>query len=188
MSHEIEYQRMAFVLPRLDGDPDRWEDRYYLFAEQGSSNCYEVSTGRRSRSWKFVDAGETWQVIRTICERAGETEGGMLTVGRNRRTKPENYIKLWRKTMADAYSASEMLDRLPLRYARLTLLKNLPELDEWELEKFQELILSDDWAEGTDYYKNTYLWRKLEGPETIDEWAKYRRKRWLAGGYLTFGR
>jgi len=185
MSSTIEYRRAAFVKhPDPEASPLA-EDQYYLFVESGSSNCYEVDTGRRSRSWEFVAAGEKWQVIAEVCRNAAYCEGGLLKV-RGRWTKPENYIKLWRKTLAEARPVSELLSRLPIRYVRLYLEseEDREVLGSYDQEAWDKLN-ADGWKHREGYYDITYLVKCIEGPETLDEWNKYKRHPWVKGGSAT---
>jgi hypothetical protein len=105
MSHEIEYDRTCFVLPQGSTDftdmhgltkhPRSWNE-YFLFIQQGCNNIHP-----RPRKWYLESYGANWTIIQRVCERAGSTEGGMLKPS-NRDTTPENYLRRYRKVIAEA--------------------------------------------------------------------------------------
>ncbi len=182
MSYEIEYQRIVFVKdPELPLDD--WDNKLYAFVEQGSSNCYEADTNRRSRSWSLIVAGAPYQIVREICSRAGYTEGGSLTL-RGRRTSPESYLKLWRKCIANAVPVTELRQRTSITRARLVLHKEKPELKSWDQELLDELEADESWHRGKEHYGNPYLERSIEGAEGLDGWLQARTYVFVSHSYV----
>jgi len=104
MSHTIEYGRKAFYLPKGTNIPEGfgqsahelWENEIFLFIQSGCNNVYP-----RPRSWHLTASGWNYTVIREVCERAGSTEGGCIQFVSGW-TTPENYIKMYRKVIAEA--------------------------------------------------------------------------------------
>lgn len=112
MSYTIEYDRKFFYLPK--GYPvaatssmnahELWDNEYFMFIKQGCNNVYP-----RDKVWALAGIGASWQLMIEICERAGYTEGAGIQFV-NGRTKPENYLKMYRKAIADAEELT--IDRL----------------------------------------------------------------------------
>jgi hypothetical protein len=67
----------------------------------GDNNVRNARTNRRSRDWGATAIGEEWEVIRQACQFAAGCPGGMTRL-RGRETKPEAYIRAYRKALATA--------------------------------------------------------------------------------------
>ena len=78
----------------------------YLVAELGGDNNVRDNRGRRARSWSATTIGQEWEVIKQACEFAACCSGGMLKL-RGRVTKPEAYIRAYRKALATAATLEE---------------------------------------------------------------------------------
>lgn len=99
MSYRIEYELKAIRIPANHaGD---YDDVFLCIALGGDNNCYEVDSDKRVRSWTLEAIGQQWRAMDPLCEFAGSCEGGSLKL-HGRWTKPENYIKAWRKAFEQA--------------------------------------------------------------------------------------
>ena len=99
MSSNIEFKRKVYRIPH--NNKDLGEDNLLAFQLFGESNVRDADTGAISKSWRFLNYGWEYSLIKEVCSWAGDTEGGMLTLG-GRSTKPENYLSLWRKAIKEA--------------------------------------------------------------------------------------
>ena len=79
---------------------NHYED-IYLVVELGGDNNVRDMRGRRARSWGATCIGSEWQVIGDCCRFAAGCSGGMTKL-RGRVTKPESYIRAYRKAIATA--------------------------------------------------------------------------------------
>lgn len=102
MSYEISYRRQALRMPAAQAG--HYDDVVFLLEEMGSNNCWEIGNRRRARSWACVAAGAEYECLAAVTERAAACCGGSLVLYGRRRTKPEQYIRAWRKTIAEAVS------------------------------------------------------------------------------------
>lgn len=98
MSYGIEYSGEVYKVPR--GIEDSGEDSYLLIITEGDNNVYEYS-GKRARSTYIVEYGWNYNIIGTVCKRAGVCEGGGLQPG-GKWMKPEAYLKKYRNKIKDA--------------------------------------------------------------------------------------
>jgi hypothetical protein len=87
---------------------------HYLVAELGGDSNVRDNRGRRARTWSATAIGEEWQVIKQACEFAAGCSGGMTKL-RGRATKPETYIRAYRKALANASTPGEAEIRLTAR-------------------------------------------------------------------------
>lgn len=102
MSYTIEYSRKAFYLPKGTAIPEGygksahelWEDEIFLFVKAGCNNVYP-----RPKTWGLVCFGWNFSVVAEVCKMAGYTEGGSIKLN-GKDTTPENYLSLYRKTLA----------------------------------------------------------------------------------------
>ena len=94
--------RIEAVVFRAADTHHRFGDDVYLLCELGGdSNCFDHS-GRRARDWSATVAGCEWEVIQNVCRVASDCAGGMLRLTGRGNTKPEAYIRAYRKAMANA--------------------------------------------------------------------------------------
>jgi len=77
---------------------DHYED-VFLVLELGGDNNVRDMRGRRARSWGATCIGPEWEVIGSCCRFAAGCSGGMTKL-RGRVTKPESYIRAYRKALA----------------------------------------------------------------------------------------
>jgi hypothetical protein len=106
MSYTIVYQIEAFTFPKA---AEYDHDLLLIIWEAGANNCYDAGNQRRARSWQAQAIGMPYQVIREICEYAGECEGGGLTLSGRTQTTPEAFITRHRKAIKDAAVGLEAL-------------------------------------------------------------------------------
>lgn len=79
----------------------------FLVAELGGDNNVRCArTNRRARTWSATAIGEDWAVIGEACRFAASCSGGMTKL-RGRVTKPESYIRAYRKALANAATMEE---------------------------------------------------------------------------------
>ena len=94
--------RIEAVRFRAADTHHRFGDDVYLLCELGGdSNCFDHS-GRRARDWSATIAGCEWRVVQEACKWAADCAGGMLRLTGRGDTKPEAYIRAYRKAMANA--------------------------------------------------------------------------------------
>lgn len=103
MSYEISYRRKAIRLtPIQSGAAD---DVFFLLEEIGSNNCTEMDSRRRARSWQCSAAGRDYECLAEITRCAAACCSGSLII--RRPTTPEQYIRSWRRAMAEAMTLSD---------------------------------------------------------------------------------
>ena len=68
----------------------------------GDTNVRDALTGRRHREWSATAIGPEWEIIRRACERASACPGGCLKLAKRGYTKPESYIRAYRKALKNA--------------------------------------------------------------------------------------
>ena len=79
----------------------------FLVAELGGDNNVRCArTDRRARTWSATAIGEEWSVIGQACRFAAGCSGGMTKL-HSRVTKPESYIRAYRKALANAATMEE---------------------------------------------------------------------------------
>jgi hypothetical protein len=79
-----------------------WPWAKYLVCELGGdNNCRNSRNGRRAKDWSATAIGEEYHIIYRACELAASCSGGMTKL-RGRLTKPESYIRAYRKALANA--------------------------------------------------------------------------------------
>lgn len=104
MSYTIEYARKVFKIPEGTVIPAGFgkvehtlsQDNYLIFTRSGCNNI-----DPRPENWHLSAFGWNYQVISTICERAGWTESGCLKL-LSGNTTPEAYLKLYRREIKSA--------------------------------------------------------------------------------------
>ena len=79
----------------------------FLVAELGGDNNVRCArTNRRARTWSATAIGEDWAVIGEACRFAASCSGGMTKL-HGRVTKPESYIRAYRKALTNAATMEE---------------------------------------------------------------------------------
>lgn len=190
MSSTIEYERRVFVKDPLV-DPNEYGNCFYAFVLRGDSNTFDVlpngRNGRRSRDWQFYAAGPPYVVIQEVCLNAGYTEGGTLKIANNRWTKPENYIRLWRKAIDGAQAIDDMKRVIPVTHAIVYLRdwKKMPTLGSYDQDGLDRLKASDDWVRRKGFYDHVRYERPLYASGdligVLDEWLQYRHLAFVSG-------
>ena len=66
-------------------------------AEGGDNNLIENGTNRIAREWYPIALGDPIDVMTRIIKGSSDCEWGTLRFANQRSTKPENYIRHWRK-------------------------------------------------------------------------------------------
>jgi hypothetical protein len=99
MSYEISYRRQAFVIRKEQAL--YYDDLFFLLEETGSNNCWEIGNRRRARSWVCLAADSEWECMTEVTQCAASCCGGALHLYGSRRTSPEQYIRAWRKAIAN---------------------------------------------------------------------------------------
>ena len=175
MSYEISYRRQAFVMPAARAG--HYDDLVFLVEEMGSNNCWEIGNRRRARSWECVAAGPEWDCLAEVTRCAAACCGGSLCLYGRRRTKPESYIRAWRKALAEA---APVLDANRLGF-RLQLLRRITQAEAADGCKYafdqlskQTLVTPGQY---TDAYndKTAMEWRfDLAVPEQVKLWLDTR--------------
>ena len=99
MSYEIIYalEGIKFTAEEVGSH----EDKYILVGQCGSSNCYETSSGRRSRNWSILGSGGKWEVMGKAVELAAGCESGSVQPN-GRRCNAEVLIRQCRKALDNA--------------------------------------------------------------------------------------
>ncbi len=143
MSYTIEYARKVFKIPEGTLIPAGFgytehkchADEYYVFAKSGCNNL-----DPRPQSWHLTAHGWNYRVIATICERAGWTEGGGLKFI-NGDTKPEAYLKMYRKEIASAtiFSLQALQSTIGVYGGYICLGNKHDQSAEWVSKKINEL-------------------------------------------------
>ena len=90
-----------------------YADRFLVAELGGDNNVRCARTGKRARSWSATAIGQEWEVIGEACRFAASCSGGMTKL-RGRATKPESYIRAYRKALANAATMAEAR-RVPSR-------------------------------------------------------------------------
>ena len=86
---------------RLSQEATGHYEDIFLVMELGGDNNVRDMRGRRARDWGMTCIGPEWQVIGDCCRFAAGCSGGMTKL-RGRQTKPEAYIRAYRKALANA--------------------------------------------------------------------------------------
>lgn len=141
MGYNVEFKRVAYKW-----NEDEWT-KYLLFAYYGDSNLRNHD-GTMAKDWVLLAHGHQWEVMRKVCDFAAMTEGGMLKY-KNGDTKPENYIKNWRKTLDEAKPLREL-------NAHLKVYLEEDELRQYEKQTLSELREHPAFIEGESRDK-TYI-------------------------------
>jgi len=98
MSTHIVDRIEAIRFPKLDYERD-----VFLVVELGGDSNVTDMRDRRARSWGATCIGPEYQVIGDCCRFAAGCSGGMTKL-HGRVTKPEAYIRAYRKALASAIS------------------------------------------------------------------------------------
>ena len=75
----------------------------FIVLELGGDNNVRDHRNRRARSWGATSIGPEWEVIGDCCRKWAAACSGGMTKLRGRLTKPESYIRAYRKALANAY-------------------------------------------------------------------------------------
>ena len=94
MSTHIQFQSCVIQLPFIN----RYGRTVLLaIAEGGDNNLIENGSNRIVREWYPIALGDPLDVMTRIIKGSADCEWGTLRFANQRSTKPENYIRHWRK-------------------------------------------------------------------------------------------
>jgi hypothetical protein len=95
MSTRIVDEVKAFVIPAKTS----FDNHIFVVAERGGdNNCFDL-TGARSSRWTIMAIGDKELCLEAACDRCGACVGGGMVLARHKRTKPEDYVRAWRKAI-----------------------------------------------------------------------------------------
>lgn len=101
MSTHSQFQSCVIQLPFQN----RYGRNVYLaMAEGGDNNLIDNDTNRIAREWYPIALGDALDVMTHIIKGSRDCEWGCLRFANQRSTKPENYIRHWRKLLDSALS------------------------------------------------------------------------------------
>ena len=83
-----------------------YADQFIVLELGGDNNLRTTRGNKRCRSWSATAIGMDWEVIGKACRFAGGCAGGMVKL-HGRETKPESYIRAYRKALATALTLTE---------------------------------------------------------------------------------
>lgn len=169
MGSTISIARKVVVIPAKHWAGESILAGFELTAE---SNCFVASgphSGANARSWHCVKlAGQEYNLVAEVVKRASACCGGMLYMRGHRDTQPEQYIKAWRKAIAEKQTMEECRRSFPLEF-RFTF----QETDfHGKPREYIEMVKKDIIAAGVELKQD---WQKTwcgawNGP--LEAWAK----------------
>jgi len=142
----------------------------YLVAELGGDNNVRCArTNRRARSWSATAIGQEWEVIGQACRFASACAGGMTKL-HGRATKPESYIRAYRKALATAVTMEQARAKGLGFTARIRF--NAEERKEWH---FKELTKKSRTPRETTEYGTAYavFTFDLSKPDELTLWLEH---------------
>ncbi len=175
MSSSIMYHQIGVCFPKAyTGLP---EDLFAIFAQAGSSNCFEYGRGpggcgRASRSWQANAFGTAAQVMRSSIQFAGDCEGGGLkTRSASGYTTPEQYIVKVRNLLKAAKANDITAGPVPFKesYVNGHFFQNNGTPEETQVyfhdqAAMQALFQNEDfWKQVESQYAFSYM--KTSGPD-----------------------
>jgi hypothetical protein len=151
LGYTIEYTRQCFklsagtIVPETEHQVEykRSEADYFLFVKSG---CNNVSP--RPKNWHLEAHGWNYSIIQKVCEMAGYTECGMLKMdngfGDPRDITPEDYLALYRKTIAEAkeLTVERLQKHIGIKSLGFSWLKDetVAKLQGYHKEQFEKLL------------------------------------------------
>jgi hypothetical protein len=147
-----------------------YADRFLIVELGGDNNLRRASDNRRARSWSAMTIGEEWEVIGTACRLAASCSGGMTKL-HGRATKPESYIRAYRKALANASTMETARQEKGLSLtARIRF--NADDRKGWH---YKELVKKGRTPQETTEYGTAYAIFKfdLSCPEELTLWLAH---------------
>ena len=173
MSSNIEFKRRVYKVEEI---PDYGEINYLALILFGESNVRDAYTNAISKDWKLYSYGWEYSLIQTVCQWAGDTEGGMLKLS-GRWTKPESYLRLWREAIRKAGTWEDFVKDFYTREGWIEYPKGkrargygkrITERIRKE-KKLRRKIIKDPFG----HYRTT--WRiELKTPEDLKKWLELK--------------
>jgi len=174
MSYDISYRRQAFRMTAAQAG--HYDDLVFLIEEAGSSNCWELCSRRRARSWMCLAAGALWECLAEVTRSAAACCGGSLVLYGRRRTAPEAYIRAWRRAAANAAPIEEA-GRLGFRIALFTRISEQDAVDgrKYAFDKLTSQSLVVPGRHTDPQGKTSMEWRfDILVPEQVKLWLETR--------------
>ncbi len=108
MSTHIQFQSCVIQLP--------FSNRYgrnvlLAIAEGGDNNLIENDSNRIVREWYPIALGDPLDVMTRIIKGSSDCEWGTIRFANQRSTKPENYIRHWRKLLDHPLAMDDALQQ-----------------------------------------------------------------------------
>jgi hypothetical protein len=137
----------------------------FLVAELGGDNNVTDNRGRRARTWSATAIGQEWEIIGQACQFAAGCSGGMVKL-RGRVTKPESYIRAYRKAIAEAKSLTESELRI---VARIQFIGSTDNYAYKELAKFKTPRIEKLWGDNATIFDFAL-------PSELATWLQHRKQ------------
>lgn len=153
MSYTIEFDRMA-VSVSYD-PPEEYEhetDVYLLLHKLGDNNVLNRDD-TIAKDWRFAAIGTETEVLKELTLALGDIEKGMFQY-QNGRTKIENYLSNWRKTIRDPITVFDLQNKSSFTDGELVL-RDISDPDEDDTVAWEALdTVTTRWERDNDS-KNT---------------------------------
>jgi hypothetical protein len=147
----------------------QYRDRYLVTELGGDNNVRCARTNRRARTWSATAIGEEWEVIGQACRFAAGCAGGMTKL-HGRETKPESYIRAYRKALANAATMEEARAKGFGLTARIRISDENEE--QWRAKELQKKGRTP--RQTTEYGKNYAEFTfDLSKPDELALWLEY---------------
>jgi hypothetical protein len=146
-----------------------YRDRYLVAELGGDNNVRCARTNRRARTWSATAIGEEWEVIGQACRFAAACAGGGTKL-HGRATKPESYIRAYRKALESAATMEEARAKGIGLTARIRISGEKEE--QWRAKELQKKGRPP--RETTEYGKSYAEFTfDLAKPEELALWLEY---------------
>lgn len=140
MSSTIEFKRNVYHI----GKNKHNSDIYMAINLVGDTNVFDMNDNI-SKEWNLVKIGEKHSIIGEVAHISSSTSGGMLRY-QNGSTKPENYIKNWRRNLKNPKPIEQFFKRF-IRKEGIVEFENGMELKDRDKETIEELKENEDFKE-----------------------------------------
>lgn len=132
----------------------RYRDEYLVCELGGDNNVRCARTNRRARTWSATAIGEEWEVIGRACQFAAACAGGMTRL-HGRETKPESYIRAYRKALANAATMEEARAKGIGLTARIRIFDEKEQ--KWRIDELHKMGKTSRKTEEPGMYGKTYI-------------------------------
>lgn len=168
MSSTIEFKREVYEV----GENRHNDDIYMAVSQVGDTNMLNKDDNTIAKDWNLIMIGEKWQIISRVARISSDTAGGMLRY-QNGGTKPENYIKNWRKELNNPKPIEQFFNKFYRRKGKVEFEKG-SKFGKRDREKINDKLIKNDSFEESEEEKFNEVWRvftlKFETKEDIKEW------------------